>query len=108
MNEWETLLLSYARQHKLYKLELHQATLPGGITIFENQKINRRLSFETLQDIIQEMVQKGTAEWEGGSKGPKNEAWIYWLTPEEWANSIWGWVRDTERAQCRWILSDSR
>lgn len=34
----------------------------------------------------------GTAEWEGGSKGPKSEALIYWHTPEDWANLIWNWV----------------
>lgn len=34
----------------------------------------------------------GTAEWEGGSKGPKSEALIYWHTPEEWANLVWNWV----------------
>lgn len=58
--QWETLILGYTRQKHLFRLDLHQATTPGGIEIFENRKINRRLSFETLQDIIDEMVQKGT------------------------------------------------
>lgn len=35
----------------------------------------------------------GTAEWEGGNKGPKSEALIYWHTPEEWANLVWNWVK---------------
>lgn len=94
VSQWEALILAYARQQRIFKIELHQAT-SGGIEIFENNKINRRLSFETLQDIVEEMVQKGTAEWEGGSKGPKTEAYIYWNTPEAWANLIWNWINET-------------
>ncbi|RCI02849.1 hypothetical protein CU098_002887, partial [Rhizopus stolonifer] len=93
--EWETLVLNYAQYKHLFKLELHDATTAPGHEIFENKKINRRLSFETLQDIIEEMVNKGTAEWEGGAKGPKTEAFLYWHTPKEWANLIWNWVNET-------------
>ncbi|GAA5809695.1 hypothetical protein MFLAVUS_003108 [Mucor flavus] len=95
VSQWETFILDYTRQKHLFRLELHQATSPGGIEIFENKKINRRLSFETLQDIIEEMTLKGTAEWEGGNKGPKSEALIYWHTPEEWANLVWNWINET-------------
>jgi ESCRT-II complex subunit VPS25 len=60
VSQWETFILAYARQKRLFRLELHQATTTSeGNEIFENKKINRRLSFETLQDIIEEMVQKG-------------------------------------------------
>lgn len=51
-----------------------------------------RLSFETLQEIIDDMVQKGNAEWEGGNKGPRSQALIYWRKPDDWANLIWTWV----------------
>lgn len=59
MSQWETFILAYTRQKHIFRLDIHQATTPGGHPIFENKKINRRLSFETLQDIIEEMVQKG-------------------------------------------------
>lgn len=58
--QWENLILSYTRQKHIFRLDIHQATTPGGHAIFENKKINRRLSFETLQDIIDEMARKGT------------------------------------------------
>ncbi|KAI8376681.1 ESCRT-II complex subunit-domain-containing protein [Choanephora cucurbitarum] len=93
--QWESLILAYARQHKLFRLDIHQATTPGGYMIFENKKINRRLSFETLQNIIDEMTTRGTAEWEGPSKTSKTEALIYWHTPEDWANLIWTWMNET-------------
>ncbi|RCI04556.1 hypothetical protein CU098_002262, partial [Rhizopus stolonifer] len=93
--QWETFILAYARQNRLFRLDVHQATTPGGYAIFENKKINRNLSFETLQSIVDEMAQKGTAEWEGGSKGGKTEALLYWHTPEDWANLIWDWINQT-------------
>ncbi|KAI9260820.1 ESCRT-II complex subunit-domain-containing protein [Sporodiniella umbellata] len=93
--EWETLILNFARHERIFKLELHNATTSPGYEIFENKKINRRLSLETLQDIVEEMVNKGTAEWVGGAKGKKTEALLFWHTPEEWANLIWNWVNET-------------
>ena len=110
--------MNYAKHKRLFRLELHKATTSSEHEIFVNKKINRRLSFETLQEIIEEMVKKGTqhnlktkkkkkeeldkylyegtAEWEGGPKGPRTEALIYWHTPEEWANLIWNWVKKKE------------
>lgn len=58
--QWENLVLCYTRQKHIFRLDIHQATTPGGHEIFENKKINRRLSFEALQDIIEEMARKGT------------------------------------------------
>ncbi|KAI9487678.1 MAG: ESCRT-II complex subunit-domain-containing protein [Benjaminiella poitrasii] len=95
VSQWESLILAYTRQNRLFRLDLHQATTPGGIGIFENRKINRRLSFETLQDIIEEMVKEGHAEWEGSSRESKSAALIYWHTPEDWANLIWKWINET-------------
>ncbi|CEG72820.1 hypothetical protein G6F70_003171 [Rhizopus microsporus] len=94
-SDWEKLILNYAKHKRLFRLELHKATTSSEHEIFVNKKINRRLSFETLQEIIEEMVKKGTAEWEGGPKGPRTEALIYWHTPEEWANLIWNWINET-------------
>lgn len=88
VSQWETFILAFARQKHIFRIDLQQATSPGGYEIFENKKINRKLSLETLQDIVEEMVKKGTAEWET----PKKEAFIYWHTPEEWANILWNWV----------------
>ncbi|KAI8373730.1 ESCRT-II complex subunit-domain-containing protein [Blakeslea trispora] len=90
--QWESFILAYARHSKLFRLDIHQATTPGGYGIFENKKINRRLSFETLQNIMDEMTLKGTAEWDSKTK---NEVLIYWHTPEDWANLIWHWVNET-------------
>ncbi|KAI8370601.1 ESCRT-II complex subunit-domain-containing protein [Radiomyces spectabilis] len=91
-SQWADLILSYCRYHRIYRIDLHQVTMPSASTLFENTRIKRRLSFETLQDIIDRMVDQGTADWEGGSKGDKSQALIYWRKPEDWANLIWTWV----------------
>lgn len=59
-SDWEKLILNYAKHKRLFRLELHKATTSSEHEIFVNKKINRRLSFETLQEIIEEMVKKGT------------------------------------------------
>ncbi|KAI8982650.1 ESCRT-II complex subunit-domain-containing protein [Pilobolus umbonatus] len=90
--QWESLILDYARHCHIVKMDLREYTSPGGYKIFENPSIDRRLSFETLQDIIEEMVKRGSAEWVSRSK---TEAWIYWHSLEEWADRIWNWVQET-------------
>ncbi|KAL0080180.1 ESCRT-II complex subunit-domain-containing protein [Phycomyces blakesleeanus] len=92
IGQWSQVILNYARHHRIFKLDLQQSTSPGGSDLFENTKIKRRLSFETLQEIIQAMTVQGTAEWEHGPKGPKDHAYIFWRRPEEWATLIWEWV----------------
>lgn len=45
-----------------------------------------------VRDFLVTEIVVGTADWEGGSKGSRTEAFIYWNTPEAWANLIWNWV----------------
>ncbi|KAI8880276.1 ESCRT-II complex, vps25 subunit, partial [Backusella circina FSU 941] len=86
VGQWEQLILSYAKHKHVFRLDVHAATSPGGGEIFENNKIKRknnksflnkyhqhtqnigRLSFELLQEIIDEMVKRGTAEWDSKEK----------------------------------------
>ncbi|ORY98869.1 ESCRT-II complex subunit-domain-containing protein [Syncephalastrum racemosum] len=93
--QWSEFIQSYCRHHRIFRIDLHEATVPGASELFENSRIKRRLSFETLQEIIDEMVQQGVAEWEGGNKGPKTHAVIYWRKPDDWANLILQWVTET-------------
>ncbi|KAI9316396.1 ESCRT-II complex subunit-domain-containing protein [Dichotomocladium elegans] len=90
--QWHDLILNYCRHYSIFRIDLQAMTAPGGSDLFENTRIKRRLSFETLQEVVEGMVGNGSAEWEGGSKGPKAVALVYWRKPEEWANLIWAWV----------------
>ncbi|KAI7871813.1 vacuolar protein-sorting-associated protein 25 [Spinellus fusiger] len=88
--QWSDLILGYTHHHRIFKLDLLKSTAPGGSELFENQRIQRRLSVETLRDIIQCMVDKGTAEWE--DKHLRQHVYIYWYGPDKWASLIWQWV----------------
>ncbi|ORX99846.1 subunit of ESCRT-II complex [Basidiobolus meristosporus CBS 931.73] len=87
---WSTLILSYYRHHKRCVLELTNE-LNG--ELFNNTKINRKLGLATLQTIIDELVKQGMAEWLPPTT-QKSSALIYWRKPEEWANMIYGWVKE--------------
>ena len=49
-----------------------------------------KLKLEFLREIVEGMVNNGQAEWSG--KGPRVQALLYWLNPEEWANMLSNWV----------------
>ncbi|KAI9018511.1 hypothetical protein CLU79DRAFT_866163 [Phycomyces nitens] len=74
VGQWSQVILNYCRHHRIFKLDLQKATSPGSSDLFENTKIKR------------------TAEWEQGPKGPKDQAYIFWRRPEEWAGLVWDWV----------------
>ncbi|ORX44775.1 ESCRT-II complex, vps25 subunit [Hesseltinella vesiculosa] len=86
--QWMDLILQYARHHRMFTLSLHQATSPGESPLFENARLQRRLSEETLQEIVELMVQQGTAKWDNG----KSQALLFWHKAEDWAEILLQWV----------------
>ncbi|CAO3639255.1 unnamed protein product [Cunninghamella echinulata] len=88
LTQWSHLILRYSRHNKLYALNINQATTPGGSPLFENTRIKRRLSLETLKEIIEYMVQQGTAKWEED----KTQVLLFWRKPDDWADLIAQWV----------------
>ena len=52
--------------------------------------IQGKIKLEFLRELIDGMVEDGKADWVG--KGPRVQALLYWLKPEEWANMISNWV----------------
>lgn len=63
--------------------------------LFHNSTINRQLALNDVIGIIDNMRKDGRAEWVGEQKKgaeTKEAVWIYWRTPEEWANMIYSWV----------------
>ncbi len=92
LNKWSSLILSYCRHNRLFKLVLVDAI---DSPLFNNSTINRRLALEDATGIINSMVKGGRAEWSGTTRGKetgKEKAWIYWKTKEEWAGVIYDWV----------------
>jgi len=63
--------------------------------------LRKRVSLSEARNIIDWMAKSEEeggggrrAEWvsSGGGKGEKNEAWIWWRRPEEWAAVVADWV----------------
>lgn len=117
MMKWSSLILSYCRHHRIFKLSLSgigsgssnsngpsSTSAPGATTtsgpgadeLFHNQKIDRRLSVADVKEVIEFMRRDGRADYVGGSgSGGGDVVWVYWRTPEEWATLVEGWVEDT-------------
>ncbi|KAI9758675.1 MAG: Lanosterol synthase (Oxidosqualene--lanosterol cyclase) [Chaenotheca gracillima] len=98
LTNWSSLILSYARHYRLFKLSLSDAV---EWDIFHNRRIGRRLSLKDVREVVEFMVKnEGRAEWvapsgKGGSAGGKEVCWVWWRKPEEWAEILEGWVEET-------------
>ncbi|KAK3692490.1 ESCRT-II complex subunit [Podospora appendiculata] len=122
--KWASLVLSYCRHHRIFKLSLSgqspttttttttastttpttnllDATTPSSTTsdeLFHNRKLNRKLSLADVREVIDFLRKDGRAEYVGGGSSGKDSgdvAWVYWRTPEEWAALIEAWVDET-------------
>ncbi|KAI4188621.1 MAG: hypothetical protein L6R41_001999 [Letrouitia leprolyta] len=102
LQKWSNLILRYHAHHHLYRLHLSTAL---SSPLFHNAAIRKRLSRASLVELIDYMCKSEKdggagqrAEWIGGDSGKgvkKEEAWIWWRRPEEWAEVIDGWVERT-------------
>ncbi|KAG6010695.1 hypothetical protein E4U21_005194 [Claviceps maximensis] len=93
--KWSSLILSYARHHRLFKLSLSSASQTE---LFHNARINRRLSTRDIQAIIDFMRKDGRAEYASASASAsagRDVVFLYWKKPDEWAAVIERYVEDT-------------
>ena len=98
---WSTLIQSYCAHNRVFRLSLSTASTSP---LFNNAAINRKLDIISIRRILDYMMSAEgdrRAEWipMGKKRDVANEskssAWIYWKRPEEWADSIHGWVDGT-------------
>ncbi|KAH7380850.1 ESCRT-II complex component [Cadophora sp. MPI-SDFR-AT-0126] len=101
LTKWSSLILSYCRHHKIFKLSLSEAL---DSELFYNKAIGKRLSREDAREVVQFMRREGRAEWivgdgKGGGKaggvGEGSVFWVWWRDVEEWAGLIAEWVDET-------------
>ncbi|KAJ3364472.1 Vacuolar protein-sorting-associated protein 25 [Kappamyces sp. JEL0680] len=84
---WCDLLLSYCRSQHVFTLAANPQSVP-----FTNQKISRSLPKQTIVEVLDRLVKQSRAEW---TTKEKSLCYIYWNTPEEWANLISKWIYET-------------
>uniref|UniRef100_A0A3B5K1E1 Vacuolar protein-sorting-associated protein 25 n=1 Tax=Takifugu rubripes TaxID=31033 RepID=A0A3B5K1E1_TAKRU len=103
---WCSLALSYCRHHKLYTLDVLEAQESP---VFNNKKIERKLSMEAIQVVFEELRKKGkfipfiwNLEWLDKNK---SRCLVMWRRPEEWGKLMYQWV---SREDLIFMISVSR
>ncbi|XP_071822818.1 vacuolar protein-sorting-associated protein 25-like [Apostichopus japonicus] len=83
---WCDLVLAYHKHHKIYTLDVKEAV---SSPIFNNSKIQRKLSEEEVTKILDALSAKGNIEW---SDKTKTRCMVMWRTPAEWGDLIYKWA----------------
>ncbi|OTB14515.1 hypothetical protein K445DRAFT_75742 [Daldinia sp. EC12] len=96
LEKWSSLILSYARHHRLFRLSLSYEGTPYE-DLFRNRKLNRALRLSDAREVFEFMRKEGRAEPVAAGNGSSggDVYWVYWRTPEEWAGLIEAWVDET-------------
>ena len=89
LETWSTLIIDYCCFKKIASLNLGKMI---NEPIFFNKKIDRQLTNESLQVILDFMQAKGTIEW---MNKERTDCFIYWKTAEEWSSIIHNWAKET-------------
>ncbi|OAQ73844.1 vacuolar protein-sorting-associated protein [Pochonia chlamydosporia 170] len=94
LTKWSSLILAYAKHHRLFKLSLSSAAESD---LFSNRRINRHLGPADIRQVIDFMRKDGRAEYAGGDKVKEggDVVYVYWRKPEEWAGLVEAYVEDT-------------
>ncbi|KAI8819178.1 ESCRT-II complex subunit-domain-containing protein [Fimicolochytrium jonesii] len=92
---WCEILLQYCAATRTSELLVAPAAMnqdPMTQAVFANERIRRRLNREAIQQIVDELVQQGQAEWDSPAK---DQCLIYWRKPEDWGAQVYKWAFDS-------------
>jgi ESCRT-II complex subunit VPS25 len=99
--KWSSLILSYCRHFRIYKLSLVDAVESD---LFYNKRIGKKLGINDLREVLEFMRKDGRIERVGAGKeigiGRGEEGglvWVWWRTPEEWGGALYDWVSSSFR-----------
>ncbi|KAM0355972.1 hypothetical protein ACHAPU_000362 [Fusarium lateritium] len=90
-NKWADLILAYARHNRIFRLSLSEA---ADSDLFVNRKLDRRLQFDDIRDVVSFMHADGRVEYVGGGASG-DVVFLYWRKPEEWAELVENYVEET-------------
>ncbi|PAV85334.1 hypothetical protein WR25_22836 [Diploscapter pachys] len=86
LEAWARLVLDYAQHNKIYTLDVSECATTE---LFNNQKLNRRLSAEGVKAVFDYLEQHKHVEWLDSSK---TRCHIYWRRPDEWGSLVYEWA----------------
>ncbi|TKA25705.1 hypothetical protein B0A50_05800 [Salinomyces thailandicus] len=93
---WSTHVTTYCAHHRIFRLNLSNPPL----NLFSNPSIHRSLKTSDIRVVLDHMSRPENGpriEWiSAGAKGEQSSScYVYWKTPAEWAEAIYGWVEAT-------------
>ncbi|KAI7261973.1 hypothetical protein KC345_g9603 [Hortaea werneckii] len=93
---WSSLITTYCTYHRIFRLSL--SALPSDL--FSNASIHRSLKPADIRMVLDHMSRPENGprvEWIApAARGEQSAScWVYWKTPTEWADAIYGWVDET-------------
>jgi len=91
LETWSRIVLEHCQKKGLSSINV--GDLANSSDLFVNDDIKRRAGTDLLQAIWDHLESKGNLEWVDPKKSGKSRAHIYWRSPEEWSDLIYGWVR---------------
>ncbi|KAL4959647.1 ESCRT-II subunit protein VPS25 [Aspergillus stella-maris] len=94
---WSSLIRSWCRHHRLFKLSLVDA-IDG--PLFRNAELKKQLALADARTVL-DWMSRGDEDGGGGRRAEwvdglaKTVVWIWWRRPEEWAALLAEWVENT-------------
>jgi len=85
VKQWRELILAYHEHQRLYSMG-H----PSVFALFRNDALDRQLSPEGVEAVVNSLIAAREAEWE--DPVTKSNLLIYWRTPESLAHAIGQWA----------------
>jgi ESCRT-II complex subunit VPS25 len=110
LTKWSSLVLAYARHHRLFRLTLSAA---ADSDLFFNRALDRRLAPPDIREVVDFMRKDGGAEYLRAGSGSSNGGGdasassaaaaaasgdvvlLYWRKPQEWAALVETFVDET-------------
>lgn len=83
LEHWRLLIISYQKSISSFRLS------PTTFPFFKNENLDRRLSFEGIDSVIDYLIEKGNAEWEDSSR---STLFIYYKSLATLADELYFWV----------------
>jgi ESCRT-II complex subunit VPS25 len=93
---WSSIITSFCAQQRIFRLSLSSPPAE----LFGNASIKRSLKPADVRTVLEYMSKPENGprvEWiPSTTRGEQSSTcYVYWKTPAEWADAIYGWVEDT-------------
>ena len=62
------------------------------LPLFNNTSISRRLSVESIQEVLEDLATRGNFEWSDKSK---RRGLVFWRSPQQLGQEIYEWISQT-------------